>query len=153
MVNRWIAVLAGAMALASVVPASADAKPGLWIRNGVGAGFCLDSNARGSVYLNQCQRGNRYQLWQVWNRGWTRNVATGRCLEQVERQRVRTSPCAKRPTQYWRHWNGGWYQRPAYAGKPAACLAHANSAHGVMHSRCGDPYHPTAPVKWFVHLP
>lgn len=69
-----------------------------WFEAGVGQGtrdtylmmvknhpsMCLDSNARGSVYLGPCDRGNQNQWWSEWktSTGWKLlNVATGRVLD------------------------------------------------------------------------
>jgi len=81
-------------------------------------GWCLDSNARGSVYTNPCAGTgqNRYQQWIIWNGGWTKNVATGRCLEKADGStEIRTRPCADvNSLTTWRHWGtpsvAGWYQ-------------------------------------------
>ncbi|WP_374206286.1 RICIN domain-containing protein [Streptomyces roseoverticillatus] len=94
-----------------------DEQHGVWIDSQVGAngnwvetlrnapGWCLDSNARGSVYVGRCE-GNGYQQWseEKWKRGWVlRNVATGRCLARDSNIfRVQTLPCDEGNSgQYW----------------------------------------------------
>jgi hypothetical protein len=124
-----------------------------WDRNMVGDNFCLDSNSAGTVYVNPCQRGNRYQKWEFWNGGWARNVATRRCLENpsFSFSAIRTRPCAHVPAQYWKNWRYGWFQRPAYASvSRPGCLG--VNGRRVSVSLCGDPFHPILPVQWFTEL-
>ncbi|MEV5241933.1 ricin-type beta-trefoil lectin domain protein [Streptomyces cinnamoneus] len=80
-----------------------------WIEfeNGSDGRRCLDSNARGSVYVGPCdapEKNNRYQRWseEKWKGGWVlKNVATGRCLA-IDKADVRTLPCnANNPWQFW----------------------------------------------------
>ncbi|MGW2376571.1 RICIN domain-containing protein [Kitasatospora sp. NPDC001683] len=72
-----------------------------------GRARCLDSNARGSVYISYCDapsQYNKYQFWseEKWNGGWVlKNVATGRCLA-VDGDDVHTLPCdANNKYQFW----------------------------------------------------
>nr|WP_052477979.1 RICIN domain-containing protein [Kibdelosporangium sp. MJ126-NF4]CEL15132.1 hypothetical protein [Kibdelosporangium sp. MJ126-NF4]CTQ93272.1 hypothetical protein [Kibdelosporangium sp. MJ126-NF4] len=68
---------------------------------------CLDSNARGDVYLLGCQAGNNNQQWKLARFGTTleiKNVATGRCLSraQLDVFRLDTVGCDTRDSlQKW----------------------------------------------------
>jgi hypothetical protein len=145
-------ILGLALIVAGFVPASANAASHVWIRNMVGDNFCLDSNSAGTVYVNPCQRGNRYQKWEHWNGGWARNVKTGRCLENpaFSFSAIRTRPCRQIGAQYWKNWRYGWFQRPAYASVSKGCLT--VDGRRVWVSPCGDPFNPIEPVQWFTEL-
>jgi hypothetical protein len=121
----------------------------------VESSWCLDSNFDGDVYINPCQLGNRYQQWERWEGGWTRNVATGRCLSGgtwFAASNIYTSTCnASFQFQWWVHWELGWYQRPAYHGYLSRCLARLpESLHDVIGLYCVDPRYAPNSQRWFT---
>jgi hypothetical protein len=81
-------------ATAAAAPATVAVRSGWFGLNSMGWGYCLDSNAKGKVYVNKCQvPGNHYQDW-IWTE-WKayspysgyyyfysiKDKATGRCLD------------------------------------------------------------------------
>lgn len=153
------AIVVAALAVVAL-PATAQARPG-WIVNNASPYWCLDSNANtwhGDVYLNPCQSGNPYQLWESWEGGWTRNVATGRCLaaEAYGHPNFIFAPACvwNGVQQHWRHWQGGWKQRQAYNNNitvgRAVCLARASGwpwEHEVTGVECRNPNGPNPPEQ------
>jgi len=150
-----VAVLLSIVVSAIVVP-SAHADGPYRITNRAN-GWCLDSNWDGFVYINPCGSGNRFQQWERWNGGWTRNVQTGLCLGHLHSNGVwvdvRTTVCADHPSQFWVSWQGGWYQRPSSSWSPTlACLAIRvdGDGHDLTAYPCGDPNAIDPPRNWYV---
>lgn len=124
--GQIVTLVAGLGMVAAVLPGSLPAvakeagpaaevqvtgEPGPYRIRSNASARCLDSNSKGEVYTNVCGAGNRYQKWIIWNGGFTKNQATGRCLVTYGAD-VRTAPCdATKSFQYWRHWSGGYFQQ------------------------------------------
>lgn len=74
--------------------------------------WCLDSNAEGDVYANECNGTNQFQMWEwiVQPNGVdnvVKNIRTGRCLGSPSNGsgRVNTVPCPDNddyPYRWWR---------------------------------------------------
>ena len=79
------------------------------------AGYCLDSNSAGSVYMNPCQADNQYQQWRyIWysNVGAyaIQDVMTGRCLNSSSSGLGTIPTCGGLVSygQWWNVWSGNW---------------------------------------------
>jgi hypothetical protein len=90
--------------------------------------WCLEADMAGDAYLNPCAPDNALQVWERWDGGWTRNLATGLCLRgegQFSPGSIHAAPCVwNDPRANWLHWYGGWYQRAEFvAGGVSAAAA------------------------------
>jgi hypothetical protein len=122
--------------------------------------WCLESNQAGDVYINPCQPGNDRQMWERWNAGWTRNVATGLCLRgdgHFNAASIHTAPCTwNEPRLNWLHWHGGWYQRASFDAQgfmtPPECLSRlVGSEHDITGVECKNPLGPNPPrEEWYA---
>jgi hypothetical protein len=124
-----------------------------------GSNWCLDSNPAGDVYLNPCQPDSNAQLWERWDRGWTRNVATGLCLVGAglfTPDSIHAAPCAwGDPQMNWLHWYGGWYERATFdangTSTPPECLSRVGAGHDVTGVECKNPTGPNPPAEeWYA---
>jgi hypothetical protein len=155
-----VLLVAGSTSVAASPASAADAT--FQIVN-MEAGWCLDSNFDGDVYINPCQASNPYQRWFIWNGGWTKNLRTGLCLEAdgyYNAPSIRTSTCPwlqNEPRQFFQHWEGGWYLRKGFtdpwngAWYPDECVARLwGSAHDVTGVRCLNPNTPPSRETWYT---
>lgn len=160
LVGSVLGVLAGALLLVAL-PASAHANPvkivNRQVLNDIRQYWCLDSNRAGFVYINPCANGreNPHQLWDRWEGGWTRNVATGMCLTNKPLGEgafdARTVGCVNHPSQFWRSWNGGWYLSPASWFSPDSCLGRTfGDVHDTTMYGCFNPNQLDPPLNWYV---
>jgi hypothetical protein len=127
-----------------------------------GTNTCLDSGFQLAVYLNPCAKHsdfNDYQLWYIWNGGWTRNVKTGYCLTSPYIDTLGTDQsCVEAGwgAQLWTHWEHGWYQGQAYTDSvyhDARRLSRTGQ-HTVTTIRCVNPNGPNPPTQeWFTWDP
>jgi hypothetical protein len=122
--------------------------------------WCLEANQAGDAYISPCQPGSAVQLWERWDGGWTRNVATGLCLKgsgAFSATSIHAAPCTwGEPRLNWLHWYGGWYQRAAFTAggvaNPAECLSRLpGSPQDVTAVPCVNPNGPNPPAElWFA---
>ena len=119
-------------------------------------GWCLEGNQAGDVYVNPCAAGNSGQIWERWDGGWTRNVATGLCLKadgKLTPDSIHGAPCVwAEPRLNWLHWYGGWYERAAFDASAAECLSRlSGSEHDVTGIACANPSGPNPPAEeWYA---
>ncbi|MEU4196962.1 RICIN domain-containing protein [Kribbella sp. NPDC026611] len=157
----WIsaAIACSVVVAGLIIGTAAPASAGLdYNQIGNDEGYCLDSNAAGDVYLNPCDPRNPYQQWHIWNGGWTKNVATGRCLQAdtyFAPEAIHTEYCLSESSQHFLHWQHGWYQRVWYQDwypREAVCIARlAGWVHEVTGVPCLNPSSPApASQTWQV---
>ena len=114
-------------------------------------GWCLDGNPAGDVYVNPCDARSSTQIWERWDGGWTRNVATGLCLKadgKLHPESIHAAPCVwGEPRFNWLHWYGGWYERAAFDAFACECLSRlSGSEHDVTGVVCANPNGPNPPA-------
>lgn len=140
--------------MAAVVPAAAQAEY-FQIVNKESA-WCLEGNQAGDVYIDPCQPADNLQLWERWDGGWTRHVATGLCLKgngQFAPASIHLAPCAwGELLMNWLHWYGGWYQRAGFGENAPECLARQpGSESDVTGVACQNPNGPNPPGElWYA---
>jgi hypothetical protein len=121
--------------------------------------WCLEADMAGDAYLNPCAPDNALQVWERWDGGWTRNLATGLCLRgegQFSPGSIHAAPCVwNDPRANWLHWYGGWYQRAEFVAggvtNAAECMSRVAGSHDVTGIACVNPNGPNPDSEeWFA---
>jgi hypothetical protein len=132
---------------APAVEFSAAGEPGPYRVQNRATGRCLDSNPDGGPHYGPCNVSDRGQQWIIWNGGWVKNIATGKCLVQYDNLRVDTETCRNVTWQYWRNWTPEWFQN-VYFGVELGCLV--DVMNGIP-ADVGPCYHDNASY-WYVTM-
>jgi hypothetical protein len=119
--------------------------------------LCLAANFEGTAArLDRCDVHNPREKWEIWNEpaGWTRNVATGRCLRATST--IYLAACSQTDRyEYWTYWQRGWYQRVGHPtiGAPKCLSRLVGQAAAVTLVPCVNPtgwHHPRE--RWSVAI-
>ena len=119
-------------------------------------GWCLDASPSGDVFVNPCAATSASQVWERWDGGWTRNVASGLCLKtegSFNPGSIHAAPCVwGEPRFNFLHWYGGWYERARFDAFPEECLSRLpGSEHDVTGVVCANPNGPNPPGElWYA---